>query len=429
MRIAWRVLVAGCLMLLAACDVGDSTTPEPSRTIAARVVMPTAALTFAPTATIPPTATLRPATPTASHAALPTATALPPSLTLVPTATTIAATATPAPVATFTLAAVGDLLLHYNIIDTAETRGYDYLFDPMRAYLSAADLTYANHEGPSDSATKLSGVFPTFNYSPKLDIAAKNAGIDIVSTANNHALDRGASGLDNTITSLTAAGLLWHGTSKRGTQRPPYQPFDLAPKNGVNVRGAFISATYGTNGAPDSYDQVNFLWNTGDTVRQTLLNQIAQAHTETDLVVVAAHWGVEYQFTPNAQQVAGAQELADAGADIIFGDHPHTIQPVDVLTAKDGRKVFIIYSLGNFIAAQSIYQAQSFTQTSVLLYVRVAKQGNDHARYIDYAYLPVYIENDTRPVPNVGNTYPLAKRHVLEQMRDSDGTRIFRLSP
>ncbi len=321
----------------------------------------------------------------------------------------------------FTIAAVGDLLLHYNIIDTANRQGYDYLFDKVRPFLQAADLTYANFEGTSNPNAAYSGTFPLFNYDPKLANAVSNAGIDIVSNANNHAMDTGPSGVDATIASLDAANLLHHGTTARNTTRQIYQPFELK-KNGTTIKGSFLSYTFSTNGIPDPFNQVNLLWDNNGRVRQEVKDEIARARSETELVIVALHWGNEYQFMPHPQQIQGAKELTAAGADIILGDHPHTMQPVDFIESN-GRQAMLIYSLGNFIAAQNAYQAQSFTQTSLIFYLGVTKQADGKIALNGYRYLPVFIENDTRPAPILPGTYDVAYRHILEQMRDLKASR------
>lgn len=322
----------------------------------------------------------------------------------------------------FTIAAVGDLLLHYNIIETADRLGYDYLFDKVRPYLQAADLTYANHEGTSNPGAPYSGDFPIFNYSPKLAQAAAKAGVDIVSTANNHAMDSGPAGVDATIVALDAAGLLHHGTTARNTKRQPYQTFELK-KNGITLKGSFLSYTWGTNGIGDPYGQVNELWDGNGRVQPGVKEDIAQARRDSDLVIVAVHWGEEYQFSPTSQQIQGAKELTAAGADIILGDHPHTLQPVDLIESN-GRKAMLIYSLGNFIAAQNRYQAESYTQTSLIFYLRVIRQADGKIVLNGYRYLPVFIESDTRPAPILPGTYPDAYRHILSEMRDPQALRV-----
>jgi Bacterial capsule synthesis protein PGA_cap len=321
--------------------------------------------------------------------------------------------------ANFTLAAAGDLLLHYNIQDTANLLGYDYLFDEVRYHFSAADFSYVNFEGviaPGQEA----GQLPYFAYSPKLTDAVKNAGVDIISTANNHAMDRGWTATDFTIDYLNQIGLPFHGTNKRGDPRPPYQPFEIKGKNGITLNGAFISVTYSTNGIPDPYNQVNMLWDNFGQVRQEILAAVKLAKQERDLVVAAVHWGNEYETEASEQQKRGAKALAEAGVDILLGDHPHVVQPIDLIETN-GRKTLIIYSLGNFMAAQEGYRAH--TQTSLIFYAGVNKKADGTTTVTGYRYLPVYIANNTRPVPIRNGQYAAPRAQILSQMRDPQGWR------
>ncbi len=327
----------------------------------------------------------------------------------------------------FTLAAVGDILLHMYIQNVAEQQGYNYLFDKVRPFLQSADLTYANFEGNANPNVPRSD-YPDFNYNPAIATALKNAGVDVVSTANNHAIDTGPSGIDATIDSLDKAGLLHHGTTRRNQPHQPYQLLTFN-KNGVTVKAAFLSYTYGTNGVPDPYGQVNYLWNAQGKINQAVKDSIAQARQETDLVIVAVHWGIEYQPEPTDQQVQGAQDLAAAGADIILGDHPHTVEPVAWLDHR-GRKSLVIYSLGNFIAAQNMFQAESFTMASLIFYVGFSKDKDGKVTVTGYRYLPAYIENDLRPVPTLPDgPYAGSFQHILAQMRDPNKAHLVSNDP
>lgn len=327
----------------------------------------------------------------------------------------------------FTLAAVGDILLHMYIQDVAERQGYDYLFDRVRPFLQKADMAYANFEGNANSTVPRSD-YPDFNYSPAIAVALKNTGVDVVSTANNHAVDTGPTGIDATIDSLDKAGLLHHGTTRRNQPHQPYQLLTFN-KNGVTVKAAFLSYTYGTNGVPDPYGQVNYLWNIQGKVSQDVKDTITQARKETDLVIVAVHWGIEYQQDPTDQQIQGAKDLAGAGADIILGDHPHTVEPVEWLD-NGGRKSLVIYSLGNFIAAQNMFQAESFTMASLIYYIGFSKEKDGKVTVTGYNYLPVYIENDLRPVPMVPNgPYANSFQHIVSQMRDPNKAHLVSNDP
>jgi hypothetical protein len=333
----------------------------------------------------------------------------------------------------FTFAATGDTFPHENIQAVGEARGYDYLFDRIRPFLQAADIGYTNFDGAMLAGSPYTG-YPTFNYNPALAPALKNAGIDLVSTANNHILDRGPQGLDATLGVLDQAGILQHGAvpSSTGDQpRPPYLPITLTHDD-VSITIGFLSFTWGTNGIPDPYNQVNLLWESNvygqqGNVRPSVLETIAQAQRETDLVIVAAHWGYEYQFYPDASQIEGAAQMAAAGADVILGAQPHTLQPVDILDTN-GRKTLVLYSLANFIASQGAFQDPFFSATSVVFYVGIIRDAEGNVRVSGYRYLPMMMTDfDTRPAPIPRDGFAHLHAHVQRMLRDPGG--IHRLSP
>jgi Bacterial capsule synthesis protein PGA_cap len=329
----------------------------------------------------------------------------------------------------FTIAATGDTFPHEPIQAVGEAQGYDYLFDHIRPFLKAADLAYTNFDGAMLEGSPYTG-YPAFNYNPKLATALKNAGIGLVSSANNHILDRGPEGLDATLNVLGQNGIQQHGaipSAAAGQARPPYLPITLS-RGGTSIEVAFLAFTWGTNGIPDPYDQVGLLWRSNEYgqqggIRQSALDAIAQARHESDLVIVAAHWGYEYQFSPDASQIEGARQLAAAGADIILGAQSHTLQPVDIIDTG-GRKTLVIYSLANFLAAQGAFQDAYFSATAVIFYIGVVRQADGQVRVTGYRYLPtIHVDDDTRPAPLPPQGFDQVLEHVRSEMRDPGGLR------
>jgi poly-gamma-glutamate capsule biosynthesis protein CapA/YwtB (metallophosphatase superfamily) len=333
----------------------------------------------------------------------------------------------------FTIAATGDTFPHENIQAVGEAQGYDVLFDYVRPFLQAADLAYTNFDGATLEGAGYTG-YPNFNYNPALVTALKNAGVDVASTANNHILDRGPEGLDATLRVLEANGVLQHGAVPSGTtERPPYTRLALS-RGGPALSVGFVSATWGTNGIPDPYNQVNLLYQSSEYgqqggVRPEVLEQIAAADRDNDLVLVAAHFGYEYQFYPDQSQIDAARRMAEAGADIILGAQSHTLQPVDVIDLGS-RKTLVIYSLANFLASQGAFQAQYFSATSVIFYIGVARDAEGRARVTGYRYLPtIHVDNDTRPAPIAPGTADDVVAHVRTIMRDPAGAKQLDAAP
>jgi len=261
------------------------------------------------------------------------------------------------------VALVGDLLLHGPLQRRAYASddGFLSIWGGVLPLLQDADITYANLEGPVAEGVSRSfragtdpgrvfdnrvyTSYPLFNYHQSLLDDLIRSGIDVVSTANNHALDRGGLGADRTIEALRARGIAFTGTVQRDAVR---RFSTVTPSRLGDV--AWLACTYGTNGINDRDDQV--LWCFAD--RAELLAEVSRLSRDpaTAAVFVTPHWGVEYQTRAGAQQRVLARELAEAGATAIIGAHPHVLQQMEVIDTTDGRKVPVLYSLGNFVSNQ-----------------------------------------------------------------------------
>jgi len=259
------------------------------------------------------------------------------------------------------LTIVGDVLLHWQLQQLGYARGFRDVWADAAPFLAGADLTIANLEGPVAPGLTRSGAqvvdpgpiyedkvhtgYPMFNYHPRIlrDLAA--SGVDFVTTANNHAMDRGSRGADLTLRELAGAGLGAVGTIRAGDARN----FVLRRATRLG-KISFIACSFSTNGNADPSRQVLGCYKD----RAELLGLV---HTETaraDVagVIVLPHWGQEYQSTPDANQRALARDLAGAGAMAVIGTHPHAVQPFTTLNGPAGA-VPVAYSTGNFIAVQS----------------------------------------------------------------------------
>ena len=255
-------------------------------------------------------------------------------------------TLTPEPVTTSaSLFMVGDALLHTTIEADASNGDGTYTFsllDRIGAIAQNYDLRYYNQEtilGGDDLG--IHG-YPRFNGPQSWGDYMLSLGFNLVSTANNHCLDMNTYGLENSVNYWKSKeGILMNGTY---TSQEDYDAIPVGEINGI--RYAFLSFCHDMNGLqPEQPYYVSCY----DGHEEEMLNKVAQAKTMADVVLVAMHWGDEYQTSPNEHQTTLAQQLADAGADIIIGNHPHCIEPVQWL--NDG-KTICFYALGNIVAAQ-----------------------------------------------------------------------------
>lgn len=248
-------------------------------------------------------------------------------------------------VTTASLYAIGDILLHdsvYNAARTDEGYEFDTAFEQISQILSRADLSIANQESMIGGSEIGLSSYPAFNSPFEIGDALQRAGIDLVTTANNHTLDRGVRAIENSIDHWNAIGM-------------PYTGSFLSAEDKANIRTltandisfSFLAYTYGTNGVvPKQPYHVNYI----DLAQ--MQPEIEKAEQSTDMTVVSLHFGTEYEPLPNESQTELAQSLADLGVDIIIGHHPHVLQPPTMLEGVHGNQTFVIYSLGNFLSGQ-----------------------------------------------------------------------------
>jgi len=238
----------------------------------------------------------------------------------------------------------GDIMLH-------QMHDFERAFDYVRPFLQAADLTIGNLETVLAGFFQNddTGMFPLFSAPDEFAVALRNAGFDILSTANNHSLDQGVAGLLRTIDVLYNLGIANVGTYHSQADRNIILIWEV---QGISF--AFLSYTFGTNGQPIPPGR-GYLVN---MLNENLMREdIARARRFADFVIVMPHMGYEYELTVRPHIEAWAMLMLEAGADVVVAGHPHVLQPmgfVDVTCAQTGetRQGFIAYCLGNFISGQ-----------------------------------------------------------------------------
>lgn len=294
---------------------------------------------------------------------------------------------------TFTMSAIGDIMCHntqYFDAYNKENNTYDfsYVFEDISFYTKTADIAIGSLETTFAGEEQGYSSYPTFNTPDNLAYELKDIGLDVLSTAGNHALDKGFDGLARTIDVLNDADISHLGTYK--TQEEQNQVLFKYVK-GIKI--AFINYTYGTNGIqiPKGKD---FCVNLID--KDLIKKHIDLAKEgNVDIIVACMHWGTEYQTTPNSTQTELTDFLFQNDVDIVLGTHPHVLQPMEkrTVTLEDGttKDGFIIYSLGNFIADQNAKN----TRSSVILNLTITKH-TDNTLTIDKAdYVPIYMYKNT----------------------------------
>ncbi|OHU83706.1 hypothetical protein BKN38_05130 [Helicobacter sp. CLO-3] len=221
---------------------------------------------------------------------------------------------------------------------------FDPMFDNISHFIKRADLAFYNQETIlGGSALGLSS-YPAFNSPQEFGDTMLRLGFRLVSLANNHTLDRGEKGVRAMLEYWHAkerahSDLCIAGSYESANDRAKSRIYE---KNGISY--AMLAYTYGTNGIkiPEGKDYLVNVY-----TKQMLQDDIAALRDKVDLLIASMHWGVEYSFVPSKEQREFAAFLASLGVDIIIGNHPHVIQPIERIG-----DTLVIYSLGNFISGQ-----------------------------------------------------------------------------
>ncbi len=259
---------------------------------------------------------------------------------------------------------VGDILIHQPLRRQGleSPHGFASLWADLLPDLKSAHVTYGNLEGPMADRLAPQTAQYSFNFPSRLAKDLVESGFDIVSTANNHSLDRGLEGLIETIRSLEDAGLSYVGTrSDLNSSEGFYKIIDVS-----GVRTAWIACTDIVNisRSPHVADCGSDQEYLGNLIKEMKLK------LNVDLVIVTPHWGEEKNLNPSERQKSLAQFFFRKGADLILGAHPHVLQPVDFFRMDDElgyrKNRLVFYSLGNFVSNQLYFGIPQ--KTSILAY-------------------------------------------------------------
>lgn len=289
-------------------------------------------------------------------------------------------------ISSLSLAAVGDILIHDRVYENAEVKnGYDFM--PMLASvqdeMKNADITIANQETVIGGTSLGLSSYPSFNSPYEVGDALKASGVDIVSMANNHTLDRGEKALQNAIKYWDKIGVLYTGSYLSPKDKEKIRTIE---RNNISV--AFLAYTYGTNGIRPPADKP-YLVNYID--KDKIAKDIEEAKKVADAIVVSMHFGNEYERFPNELQMSLSSFIAESGADIILGHHPHVLQPVEWVNTADGRKVFVAYSLGNFLSGQKY----DYKDIGGVLKLQIEKRkfrGDSTIKVTQPSFFPTFVD-------------------------------------
>ncbi|MCZ8518146.1 MULTISPECIES: CapA family protein [Paenibacillus] len=284
------------------------------------------------------------------------------------------------------LTAVGDILISHKIIASTGIsrtgqRDFAPLFRHAAPILRLADLTIGNLEiplaGPEERYTRKSEAtgFYTFNAPDELAPALKDAGFDVLVTANNHCLDRGLDGLRRTLDVLDSCGLSHTGTYR--TAEEASVPL-IREVNGIRVGMLAYSKSTNKIPIPPGYD-----WCVDLLDEDRMLREVRALRPLCDVLVVCPHWGREYTHRPVEVQRRLMRRLLSGGADVVLGSHPHVIQPA-LRTPKQAA----LYSLGNFISPTLMNNPA--TRSGLIFSALIVKEEDGTVWIRDTDYVPTW---------------------------------------
>ena len=297
------------------------------------------------------------------------------------------------PDVTFTLTAIGDIMCHntqYWDAYQKETDTYDfsYVFENVKDYIAAGDISIANIETSFAGKDRGYSNYPVFNSPDELARDVKATGLDIITTAGNHCLDMGYSGLSRTIDVLKNNEIEQLGTYKSQEERDT-----IFIKDVKGVKIAFIDYTYGTNGIPVPSGK-EYCVNLID--KDLIKKDIEAAKSQNvDMIVACMHWGDEYKTKANKEQEDLADFLFKNGVNVIIGNHPHVLEQMEkrTVTLEDGttQDGFVIFACGNFICDQNAEN----TRNSIILNLDITRNSDGKITIDKANYIPIYMYKGT----------------------------------
>lgn len=298
----------------------------------------------------------------------------------------------------------GDLMGHVTQINAAkrEAKGKGYNYEPffkhLKPYFSGADIAVINLEHTL-AGEPYSG-YPQFSSPDESIFAIKDAGFNIIATANNHSLDRGKQGLERTLSVLDSIKIKYLGMYRDSAELKNKYPLFIE-QNGIKI--ALLNYTYGTNMLVEEYPNVV---NRIDTAK--IAADIKKAKLGfPDFIIALMHWGVEYENVQNEEQEELAKFLAWKGVNLIIGSHPHVVQPfAQIFNPNTRDSIPVIYSLGNFFSNQR----DRYTNGGIIFEVTLEKQKN--VEITDYGYVPFWVYRYEKKKLNTFRLLPECKKNT-----------------
>lgn len=329
-----------------------------------------------------------------------------------------------------TVVFAGDLVPHAEVLDAVDAYGTSTLLAPVAPVLRAADLAMLNLETPVAASRPVSREQMRFNVHPGFIDALTEAGVDAVSSANNHVFDQGVAGVDETVRALRARRVTPVGAALAGEDPLAPQVFPLAGST-LCVLAATRLLNFDMEIPGADRARVAIARAEVPAEEDRLLRAVREAHTRCGAVMVSLHAGSEYQERVSPVERAFFRRVAEAGADAVIGHHPHVPLRAEWIDAG-GRLVPLYYSLGNLLSNQGANAEATLleelrhphvsidprTRAGLLAVLRFERRG-DRLAVASAGYLPLWTVNAHRASPDA----PPAHVNAGLMPRDGGGDR------
>ena len=328
---------------------------------------------------------------------------------------------------------VGDNLIHSSIYEEANRNAnyesYDFkpMYKMIKSIVSNYDIAYYNQETIIGGSEIGLSSYPAFNSPYEVADAMIDAGFNLVSLATNHTLDRGKQAVLNSRNYWNSKeNVLAVGSYSSQEER---NKIDIRESNGITY--TMLNYTYGTNGinVPEDENYLVNIWPMNgnnpekdieyQNYKQQVLENIKRVRDKVDVLLVAMHWGIEYQNMPNAYQKDAAKFLSDNGVDIIIGTHPHVIEPIDYIN-----NTLVIYSLGNFASAHEVVNMDNRVGLMTSLEIeKDLKTNKITIKNLENELLYMYYTNEYKdflivPFSKIDNSYLNNYQEVYEKYKN-----------
>lgn len=325
----------------------------------------------------------------------------------------------------------GDMLVHDKIYNearkNANNNGYD--FKPMLTYIKDIvkdyDLAYYNEEVVLGGSSIGLSSYPAFNSPYEVGLDMIDTGFNMVSLATNHTLDRGIKAIENSLDFWNSTDVYTAGSYKTMEER---NNIKIKEKN--NITYAMINYTYGTNGIkrPNGYESYVNIWdmsnkNSYEEYKNVVKQDIENIRNKVDVLIVAMHFGEEYNFNTTWYQEDSSNFLSSLGVDIIIGTHSHVLGPIKWIN-----NTLVIYSLGNFLSAHEVVNISN--RIGLLSSIDIVKEVKDnnttiklenlnndliytyHNNYKDFKVIPFSNSDINKYLDNASSIYDKYSKYV-----------------